>query len=1088
MRIGLLHIITRSLLHYKKGVFNQIIIIIILAAVITGSLLTGYSVKKSLRTTALTRMGNTSILISSGLRYFNPSLSQRFSANSGELSVPILELDGFCQIFTGGSLSKKVKIYGVGPDFFRFHGNDSTVIRNGEVAINKNLAKMIRINNGDEIIIRFKQISDIPADAPFSTSQSYGGSIVMKVGQILDEQHNGDFSLGINQIVPSNIFINLSDLENTSEKITRVNRVLVKNVNKKKLAFFHAILKRTTDISDLGLIIRKTGITGGQEIISNRIFIDQSTVEEIKKCLPATAPVITYLANSFTAGSKVTPYSFVSALSAELQQGLTGENGIIINQWLANDLNATLGDTIRMTWYAPDSINHLIEKSDRFIIKRIVQIDSIWGDRTLMPEFPGISNSETCSGWDAGVPVKMNKIRKKDEDYWKKFKGTPKAFIPYETGKLLWGNNFGPATALRFSENLSQKEIEEKLGSVLDPEQSGFTISDLREEALKAVSKSVDFGTLFISLGFFIILSSILLLSLSISAYFDVKKDNITTLYTLGFTNRQILKLLILETGFISIVGSILGSLFGLLFNSLIINALNSVWRGAVQTDTLSASTGIVPIFSGFLSTLIILVSLSWYKTDRFLKSLSKKRVGDLQFPSKQTNLLFLLSFAVISAASYFSSFLLKGFSTQFAFVAGSFLFLTLILFFRQYYLGGIIPSDLKILHNYNFSRLNYRFRPSYAIAPVIFIATGIFALFITSFNRVNYDMGENNKSGGTGGYLFWCETGVPVIQDLSATKAKREFGLEDDDFKGMEIVQIARKEGDDASCLNLNHVASPPILGIDPAIFINRGSFSFSSAISEFTGKNPWEMLGSAPLNNTIYGVADQTILEWGLKIKCGDTLVMKAESGQILKIIMAAGLRSSIFQGNILIGSANFKKFFPSVSGSSLFLVDGNPVLSERYKRILEERFVNYGISVDPATERLKSFYQVTNTYLSVFTILGAFGMIMGIFGLGFILSRNYHQRLKEFALLNATGFSIFRIRKYLLSDLFVILSAGIITGIISAIVATLPSIRGNSDLPWKILLVMILSVLITGISILFITVRMVSHETLISNLRKE
>ena len=77
-------------------------------------------------------------------------------------------------------------------------------------------------------------------------------------------------------------------------------------------------------------------------------------------------------------------------------------------------------------------------------------MEGIWGDSLLMPDFPGISGSESCSEWDAGVPVKLNEIRQKDEEYWNKFRGTPKAFINYDKGIELWGNNFGPATAIRF--------------------------------------------------------------------------------------------------------------------------------------------------------------------------------------------------------------------------------------------------------------------------------------------------------------------------------------------------------------------------------------------------------------------------------------------------------------------------------------------------------------------------------------------------------------------------------------------------------------------------------------------------------------
>ena len=63
-----------------------------------------------------------------------------------------------------------------------------------------------------------------------------------------------------------------------------------------------------------------------------------------------------------------------------------------------------------------------------------------WADRTLMPDFPGIEKAESTSDWDAGFPL-VHKIRQKDEDYWKKYRGTPKAFITLAAGQKMWGES-----------------------------------------------------------------------------------------------------------------------------------------------------------------------------------------------------------------------------------------------------------------------------------------------------------------------------------------------------------------------------------------------------------------------------------------------------------------------------------------------------------------------------------------------------------------------------------------------------------------------------------------------------------------------
>jgi ABC-type antimicrobial peptide transport system permease subunit len=187
-------------------------------------------------------------------------------------------------------------------------------------------------------------------------------------------------------------------------------------------------------------------------------------------------------------------------------------------------------------------------------------------------------------------------------------------------------------------------------------------------------------------------------------------------------------------------------------------------------------------------------------------------------------------------------------------------------------------------------------------------------------------------------------------------------------------------------------------------------------------------------------------------------------------------------------MIGMKNFIKYYPSVSGSSVFLVDGDPEMTSVYKSALNERLENYGVNVELTTDRLASFYEVTNTYLSVFGVFGALGMITGIAGLGFVLLRNYNHRKREFALMLATGFSVKRIRRMILSEQILILFAGITTGVISAIVATLPSLTNSPDIPWLYLLFMVFSIIITGIVTLILSVRAVTNDSLTASLKKE
>jgi len=411
-----------------------------------------------------------------------------------------------------------------------------------------------------------------------------------------------------------------------------------------------------------------------------------------------------------------------------------------------------------------------------------------------------------------------------------------------------------------------------------------------------------------------------------------------------------------------------------------------------------------------------------------------------------------------------------------------------MVLLLRYYYIRNAgTNNDPAILKN-SFSRQFYFFHPSHAVTPALFIAAGIFAVIITGANRQVISDKMLLPSGGTGGYMLWAESAVPVKEDLNGPGGKKEFGLEEEELKDLVFVQSARLSGDDASCLNLNHVSSPPILAVDPYAFISKGSFSFAATIRSNNDMNPWSFLESSPGPNTVYGIADQTVLQWGLKKKTGDTLIYRAENGQPLNIVICAGLKSSIFQGYLLIGQRQFTEYFPSISGSSVFLIDGKPELSEFYRNTLNERLSGYGFSAQDAGEKLSSFFQVTNTYLNVFAVFGALGMILGAAGLGFVLMRNYNLRRREFALMSATGFTQGRIRNLILKDQILILIWGVLSGTVSGLTATLPSLKSGSEMPWRVILIMIISIIAIGLISLRISVRSIRSSSLVSQLRKE
>src|SRR4029079_11404780 len=160
--------------------------------------------------------------------------------------------------------------------------------------------------------------------------------------------------------------------------------------------------------------------------------------------------ILTYLANLISKDDAATPYSMITASGVDLLPPGMRDDEIVVNDWLADDLKAKVGDTLHVSYYVVDSAGHLTERTNTFKVRAIAPIAGKYADRTLMPEFPGIAKAESTHDWDTGFPL-VYKIRDKDEAYCKRYRGTPKACITLAAGQAMWSNRFGTLTAIRYN-------------------------------------------------------------------------------------------------------------------------------------------------------------------------------------------------------------------------------------------------------------------------------------------------------------------------------------------------------------------------------------------------------------------------------------------------------------------------------------------------------------------------------------------------------------------------------------------------------------------------------------------------------------
>jgi putative ABC transport system permease protein len=1095
--MSLISLILRNLKYYRKSYLAILAGTVISTAVLTGALVVGDSVRYSLLQLTDIRLGKTRFAIQSGDRFFRQQLAGELAEQTKSPVAAVLQLEGIAVNTDKKTQVNNVDILGVDEHFIKLWNTSANLPGEDKAILSRNTAEKLNLKPGDEFLLKIRKRVKASENAPFVSEKEPLVVFRLKVGAIADDMQMGRFSLKSNQAAPFNIFMPLAALAHKVKLEGNVNILLIadnkdENLSSQKL---DSLLRLRWQPEDAGLEFSSVPAGNSFEIKSERIFIDDNAAKAIQLSIAKAQPVFTYLVNSISTNSKSTPYSFVTA--ADFLHMQLSEHEIIISSWLAADLNVKTGDSIQLRYFKMGAFRKLTEDSARFCVKAILPIADPLFDRTLMPDFPGMSDAGNCHDWETGAPVDLGKIRDKDEEYWNNYRGTPKAFISIAAGQKLWNNPFGQATAFRFPGTGSDLQIvKNTLMAQLNPSENGLQIQDAYNDGKSAAANSTDFGGLFLSLSFFIIVAALLLTALLFSLHAQKRMAETAIMAAMGFRKKKIILILFMETLLVVIAGSILGMISGIFYNNLLLLGLNTLWNDAVRTSMLQVHLVLATLILGFgIGAITALLTLIFVLLRNLRKPLSILVKG-VEIPSpgyrhlKASLVTTVLSFsAAIAILIYAFNSSESDLSEVFLSAAG------LIL------VGGIVLLYYLLLHSickksdsipgfFTLILRNISLKRRRTLLSVALLAIGTFSVIITGANRKTYYGTENNSQSGTGGFLFWAETTVPVLYDLNSPEGKIKYGLTDEPLlQNVHFLQMLRLAGNDASCLNLNQVSQPAILGINPDFFDQKQSFSFLKLDSDANGQHPWLTLNKELAPSVIPGFADQTVIQWGIRKNIGDTLLYRDENGKPLKVIIMGGLDNSIFQGNILVSSELFRKYYPSVGGSKVMLIDGSFEKRSAISTRLEYLFQDYGMVVTPASERLAQFNSVENTYLSVFMILGGLGIIIGTIGLGIVLLRNLQDRKREIALYQAIGFKQSYILKLILSENLFILLTGIGIGIVAAFAGILPSFFSPAfHLSKTFLPILILTIFINGLVWIYFPVKSALSKNLVEALRQE
>ena len=1064
-------LVRRSLAYYWRTNLLVVLGVATAVAVLAGALVVGDSVRASLRDLVLNRIGRTDTVVS-GAGFFPERLSADLAQGQQFSACPLIAFEGLVIHDPSGRRATGVQVYGVDERFWRFQGVGAPELP----AMSTALAEDLGAKPGDAILLRVEKPFAIPLESLHGRKEDVGRTMRFTAHEPLAASQMGDFALRPQQGAVRAIFVPLSRLEHDLGEAGKVNTILV--AREPAAAPIEKLLRERYSLDDLGLTLRTLDAARGVSLESASAILGDAiagaAMDTARKLGVRAEPILTYLANSIRVGSREIPYSLVTA------DDEVAKSGLLLNDWAARELGAHVGDSVTLDYYLWTGNGQLHTASAQFPLAGVVPISGATGDRDFAPDYPGITQTASLHDWDPPFPIDLKRVRPSDDEYWKKYRTTPKAFLPLAAGQKLWGTRFGKLTSIRL--HGAGDDFASQFHAAIDPMTAGFVVAPVRAQALAASAGATDFGEYFVYFSFFLMAAALLLAALFFRLSIEQRLREIGMFRAMGFADAAVRNLFLLEGTALALVGSILGIAGAAGYGALVMLGLRTSWSGAVGTRLLalhvSPSSLVTGAVGGFAAALLCI----WW-TLRGLRRITPRgllfaRRLQSRVPAWIGVACGLAGIALLAGSRWIGA---AG-----GFFGGGTLLLIALLFEGRAWLDRRGASGVPGVSALGFR--NAAWRPGRSILCTALIASATFLIIAVDAFRLD-DRPALDPKSGTGGFTLMADSLLPIIHDPNSYAGREALNLTDPALSGVRFIPFRLRPGDDTSCLNLYQPRDPRILA-PTGDFLERGRFSFEESLAQSAGEknNPWLLLHSTLKDGAIPAIADANSIEYVLHRKLGEDVVITS-GDRTVRLRLVAALSDSIFQGELLISEANFLRLFPDQAGYRFFLIDSPPGRSADVTASLDRALADYGFDVTSTASRLAAYHEVENTYLSTFQTLGALGLLLGTVGLAAVLARNVLERRRELALLSAVGYRRSNLATMILAENALILVGGLAMGAACAVIAIIPAIasRGGHVAAWSMASWLGI-ILITGLAAVSMATLIMVRQPLLASLRAE
>lgn len=1083
-------LLQKSLVHYAGANLAVLAGAWIGAAALTGALLVGDSMRGTLRAAVLERLGGVEHALA-GPKFFRQDLAGRLRESLGG-RVPAASAVLLRAAVTGPEKRRasNVQVVGVNDEFLRlFPDAESDLAR--RVFVNERLAAALGLppvlseSEPARVVLHLQEESDVPRDAPLGRRDVVPKPVPLQVARVVPDRGVGRFSLELSQSAPATLFVPIETLAEELRQPGRANALFLGRDESADADAIRQALERTATLEDLGLrIVQRPGriVVESRENILPKAAVDAARQVAEQRGLRAQS-ILAYLANTIAVGDREIPYSIAAAVDlvdepplgplGGLPEGGTLQPGeILLNQWAVDRLGAKVGDRVRLDYYVVLPDGSLGDGTHAFRLAGAAPMSGPAIERDYVPEFPGVTDADTIGEWDAPFQIRLERIARDDEKYWDDYRTAPKAFLRLEDGRAIWSTRFGDATSVRIAipEGEDPQAFAESFGadllSRLKPADLGLSFHPVLAEDLRASEGSTDFGMLFLSMSFFLIVSAALLVGLLFRLNTEFRASSVGLLSAVGWRPGRVRGLLVAEGAVLASLGSLLGLFGAVLYARWLLHLLSSRWRDAVGSTFLDFHWTYGSLAAGSASSFLVALGAIVWATRRIARIPAPKLLAGgyaLSPPGGRGGLVgarVLAGAGLIGGLGLVGAGLAGAISQLAAFFAAGAALLVGSLALLAVRLNRPSARDPAALVRgsgaLSIARLGMRNAgrfPARSLATAALLAFAVFLVAsVGGMSRAAPDA-TPDKSSGNGGFAILAQAATPLPRDLHTSDGRFAMNVSDRMDKALarcEIFGFRVRPGDDASCLNVYQPSDPVVLGA-PDAFLDRGGFAFASSLARTPREreNPWTLL-RRPMEeeDVVPAIGDAATLQWILKVPLGGDVTIRDEAGRPVRLRIAAALSESIFQGQLLIGEADFLRLFPSIAGKGMFVIDAAGEDPATLADGLAEDLADFGLEVRTTREVLAAYLAVQATYMSAFETLGGLGLLLGTFGLAAVLLRNVFERRGEIALLSALGFGRPAIAGLVLSETAFLLTWGVAAGAVCALVAVSPQFRSFSN----------------------------------------